>query len=504
MKNLLDSYKKKSRSKRSVIYLIACSLIVLGVLFACADTKEDAESATNEDVEKTQEVENIDTEEINNSSVSDSNTENITNDDNDTEALADDSTFSIWFIDVGQGDAALVECDGHYMLIDGGDKDQSSKMYSFLKNNNIDKLDIVVATHAHADHIGGLPGALNYATADLVLSPVDTYDSEAFNDFKKYADKNGNGIVIAHEGDTFKLGSADIEILAADHDESNVNNTSIVLLITYGENRFLFTGDAEYEVEQYLCDKYNDEFDIDLLKVGHHGSDTSSSYRFIRMLMPEYAIISVGENNSYGHPTDAVLSRLSDADCQTYRTDLNGNIKVTSNGSTIDITTDNNVSDIDVFRAGDTYPVSLGFYIDDVSYSDGYYQLDLEKEVTAHVDILPIDASNRTLTYRSDNTNVITVDNDGTLRPIAEGTARITVESANKVSAYIDVRVSKKTEDQTETTVSEARDYVLNTSSMKFHYPSCKRLPTKNRSDVTTTREQLIAEGYTPCQICNP
>ena len=117
---------------------------------------------------------------------------------------------------------------------------------------------------------------------------------------------------------------------------------------------------------------------------------------------------------------------------------------------------------------------------------------------------MPIDASNRTLTYRSDNTNVITVDNDGTLRPIAEGTARITVESANKVSAYIDVRVSKKTEDQTETTVSEARDYVLNTSSMKFHYPSCKRLPTKNRSDVTATREQLIAEGYTPCQICNP
>ena len=137
MKNLLDSYKKKSRSKRSVIYLIACSLIVLGVLFACADTKEDAETVTNEDVEKTQEVENIDTEEIDNSSVSDSNTENIMIDDNDNEAIADDSTFSIWFIDVGQGDATLVECDGHYMLIDGGDKDQSSKMYSFLKNNNI-------------------------------------------------------------------------------------------------------------------------------------------------------------------------------------------------------------------------------------------------------------------------------------------------------------------------------------------------------------------------------
>ncbi len=109
------------------------------------------------------------------------------------DSTPENSTFSIHFIDVGQADAALIECDGHYMLIDGGNKADSNLIYSVLKKAEVPKLDIIVGTHAHEDHIGGLPGALNYTTADLVISPVTDYDSEAFADYKKYADKNGGG-----------------------------------------------------------------------------------------------------------------------------------------------------------------------------------------------------------------------------------------------------------------------------------------------------------------------
>ena len=262
------------------------------------------------------------------------------------------STFNIHFIDVGQADAALVECDGHYMLIDGGNKGDSSKMYSVLRSAAVPKLDIVVATHAHEDHVGGLPGALNYCSADLTLCPVTAHDSEAFNDFVKYANKNGGGITVPSVGDTYSLGSSSVKILGLNANSGDINDSSIVLMVTYGSTNFLFTGDAERAAEQAILDSGVD-LSATVLKVGHHGSKDSTTYPFLREIMPKYAVISVGDDNTYGHPTSETLSRLRDAGVKVYRTDMQGDIYAISDGKSVTLSVTRNADADTLSNAGD-------------------------------------------------------------------------------------------------------------------------------------------------------
>lgn len=256
-------------------------------------------------------------------------------------------SFEIHFIDVGQADAALVLCDGEAMLIDGGNAEDSNLMYTYLKKQNVDHLDYVIGTHAHEDHIGGIAGALNYASVDTVYSPVTNYDSKAFRNFVKAAETHGADITVPTTDTAFTLGSAYCDVLAVNTDD-DTNNSSIVLRITYGNTSFLFAADAEHPVENAILDR-EETVSSTVLKVGHHGADTSTSYRWLRQVMPQYAIISVGAKNSYGHPTEDVLSRLRDAGVTTFRTDLQGDLICVSDGNTVTITPSRNPN-ADVFE----------------------------------------------------------------------------------------------------------------------------------------------------------
>ena len=251
--------------------------------------------------------------------------------------------FAVYFIDVGQADAALIVCDGASMLIDGGNAADSSLIYSFLRKRGIDHLDYIIATHAHEDHVGGLAGALNYATAGIALCPVTEYDSRPFNSFVKYLYEQGVTITVPDPGDSFMLGSAEVIIVGPINLSSNPNNTSIVIKIAYGETSFLFTGDAERPEEQDILEAGYD-ISATVLKVGHHGSDTSTTYPFLREIMPQYAVISCGEGNSYGHPHEDTLSRLRDADVVLFRTDMQGTITCTSDGDTVTFITERNAA----------------------------------------------------------------------------------------------------------------------------------------------------------------
>ena len=252
-----------------------------------------------------------------------------------------EGTLIVHFLDVGQADCALVELDGKYLLIDGGNREDSQLVVSFLEQQGVEELEGVVCTHAHEDHVGGLPGVLAVYPAKAVYAPTKTYASKVFDDFVHYTDQQGLEITIPKPGDSIPMEGLDIQVLGPVKSYAETNDTSLVLRIAFGETVFLFTGDMEVAAEDDLLDYWDSQPELlkaDVLKVGHHGSDTSTGYRFLRQVAPEYGVISVGAGNSYGHPNEAPLSRLNQAEVTVLRTDELGAITATSDGTEVQFT----------------------------------------------------------------------------------------------------------------------------------------------------------------------
>lgn len=275
-------------------------------------------------------------------------------------SLPASSSFTVTFINVGQGDASLIQCDGKAMLIDGGEPDQSQKIYAILKKKGIDQLDYIVCTHVHSDHSGGLSGALQYATCKEALTNVTSSTNETFNTFLRQCEKHSVPVVVPNVGDVFSLGSASFRILGPTDMELSMdeNDRSIVLRLDYGSTSFLFAGDAEQEEQQLLM--YNDYEDlkVNVLKAAHHGSFNGASYAWIKAVQPEITVISCGANNSYGHPHQETLDLLKQYGSALYRTDLQGDIVITSDGTSLKTSVSRN-PDADVWQPGSTAAVSV-------------------------------------------------------------------------------------------------------------------------------------------------
>lgn len=241
---------------------------------------------------------------------------------------------TVHYIDVGQADCALVECGGEFLLIDGGNVGDSSLVVSYLQKAGVKQLSAVVCSHAHEDHAGGLAGVLAVFPTAAVYAPTKTYSSSCFDDFLYYADQQRLSVTIPSAGDSFSLGTAQVHVLGPVKSYAETNDTSIVLRIDFGQNRFLFTGDMEVLAENDMLDAGAD-VKVDVLKVGHHGSNTSTGYRFLYEAAPKYGVISVGAGNDYGHPHKEPLSRLRDAGVTLYRTDKMGTVVAVSDGKEI-------------------------------------------------------------------------------------------------------------------------------------------------------------------------
>ena len=262
--------------------------------------------------------------------------EKITDNNSEKENTVINSILEIYYFDVGQADSILIKEDNYKVLIDGGNKEDGEYLVKYLKEElNINDLNIVVGTHPHEDHIGGLSDIINELNIDKIYLPNVTTTSKIFESLLDSI-QNNYKITVPKINEEIKLNNMNFKVLYTGTDESDLNNSSIVLKLNYGKTSYLFMGDAEVKVEEKILNK---DISSDVLKLGHHGSSYSTSESFLKKVNPKYAIISVGKDNVYNHPTELTLDKLNNKNIKIYRTDECGTIKVTSDGENINIKT---------------------------------------------------------------------------------------------------------------------------------------------------------------------
>ena len=257
---------------------------------------------------------------------------------NETALPRGSGMLTVDFIDIGQGDAALIEApDGQFMIIDAGPPEVSDDLIEWLNARGVKKIRYAVFTHPHADHIGGADEVLLNFGVETVIMPETEFDIPSYYRLGRAISLTGCETVFPRSGDSFELGGASFRILAPNSASSeNLNDMSVVLRLEYKNTSLIFTGDAEEQSENEILEIYGiSDLKSDVLKVGHHGSSTSSTVRFLQAVMPEYAVISCGRDNDFGHPHAVTLRKLEDIGAAVLRTDTLGTITFVSDGDRI-------------------------------------------------------------------------------------------------------------------------------------------------------------------------
>ncbi len=245
-------------------------------------------------------------------------------------------TTEVHFIDVGQGDASLIIAGSDAILIDGGKNSVEEEIVEFIKNEGITTIDLIIGTHGHEDHIGGLDAVMENFKVEELLMPNVPYNTKTYEDVITAA--NENDVLQIYPEDRTKFAfknGVTLELITPppSYESNNTNNDSIVCVVYIGETSILYTGDMESDLEREILSKVHE---VDILKVGHHGSETSSSIEFLEKANPKEAVISVGKDNSYGHPHAEVIDRLEENGIKTIRTDLDGTISYEFNAEEVE------------------------------------------------------------------------------------------------------------------------------------------------------------------------
>lgn len=381
------------------------------------------------------------------------------------------SSFSVHYIDVGQGDCTLVCCDGRSMLIDAGPNDKGTAIQMYLMKQGIKALDYLVLTHPDSDHIGSADVIITkFNIKKVIMSPYPK-ENEYWKDVADAMDYRNYAWFVPKTGEKFDLGRAKVEILQSKlYDDSN--NSSIILMVYYGDTRFLFTGDAEKEAESDL-EKSGADIRADVYQAGHHGSNTASSESFVRAVAPEYAVISSGKGNSYGHPHKEPLDLFKKLGIKIFRLDEQSDVVAYSDGKTVTWS----ASPSDNYEAG-----MAGLTTDNT--------------------ISPVTTDN--------------VANGGTDRSNAAG-------DADKNSGNSDPALNSATESSgNDTNVSgnagtsdnweygtapEGASYIGNINNMKLHRADCDKLPIQKNQVLFDTLEEAENAGFTrdnQCKVCHP
>lgn len=389
---------------------------------------------------------------------------------------ANPDRMEVHFIDVGQGDATLVTCGGHAMLIDAGDDAKGTAIQNYLQKQKITKLDYLILTHPDADHIGGAPVIITKFDIGKVFVSNFEKDSKTYQKLIQSLDDKRIKALTPKVNSKYTLGTAGIIILAPSDSYDNPNDSSVALLLKNGTRSFLFTGDAGEDAENDILETDID-ISADVYKVGHHGNKYSTSKDFFKAVDPFYAVISCGEGNSYGHPHAETLNTLRTNGVKVYRTDESGTIVASTDGKSISF----NVPASESWKAGEPTGGSSASSAKSTVGTKAASSAQTQKTTPASQKEAPADAGQTAAAAASE--------------PQAPAAAQPQENAAPAVE--------EKPQDSAPPATS-GLTYVLNVKTKKFHYPTCNSLPTTNRQDSSESRDSIVAQGYVPCKRCNP
>lgn len=490
-------------SSRRILALILSFLLLFG-LVGCgsssnaeaSDMSQPAQSATQQD----QVVESIPEDSEDEQTISKQNDQNETitasvTTSGNTEPVAIVKDLKVHFIDVGQADSIFIELPtSQTMLIDAGNNDDGQLVCNYIKNAGYTKIDYIIGTHPHEDHIGGLDDVIRTYDIGSIYMPKKEHTTKTFEDVLLAIKEKGLKVNTAKAGVVlFDANNLYAEIVAPVRtDYEDLNNHSAVLYLKYGDNSFLFMGDAAKESEADIAA----DVKADVLKVGHHGSSTSTTPVFAKKVSPDYAVISVGKDNSYGHPDSTVLNRLKTYDALIFRTDENGTIKFTSDGQKISY-------DFEKYKRKEITAEEVAVVLQNINANDANSSEQDTQTITVYVtktgskyhrdgcrylskSKIPISLSDAEKSYGPCSVCSPPVLNSNTSNT---SNSTLTPDKPNEAAAP----------QKTETQEKEITVYITKTGS-KYHRSGCQYL---SKSKIAISLSDAKS-GYGACSKCNP